>query len=116
MEKKEMVGIPINLGDYNSFVSEVFKLTRGESGSYVCIANVHMLIEAYNTEMFSSILNSASIITPDGKPLTWGLRLLYGIRQDRVAGMDLLPDLLRHASQEKLPIFFYGGTSEMLDK
>jgi N-acetylglucosaminyldiphosphoundecaprenol N-acetyl-beta-D-mannosaminyltransferase len=44
------------------------------------------------------------------------LKFLYGIKQDRVAGMDLLPDLLSAAEHKNISVAFYGGTEEMLDK
>lgn len=81
----------------------------------ICVANVHMFVEAHKNQDFLSIINAASMVTPDGKPLTWALRILYGIKQDRVAGMDLLPDLLHRMEQEHMAVFFYGGSQKMLD-
>ncbi len=83
---------------------------------YICVANVHMIVEAHNDPSFAKILQSANLVTPDGMPVTWAMKLLYGLKQDRVAGMDLLPDLLIRAADVHLPIFFYGGTLEMLDQ
>jgi N-acetylglucosaminyldiphosphoundecaprenol N-acetyl-beta-D-mannosaminyltransferase len=48
--------------------------------------------------------------------LTWALNRLYGIKQERVAGMDLLPDLLSLSSEHSIPIFFYGSTEEVLSQ
>jgi len=87
-----------------------------QKSSYTCIANVHMLVEAHKDASFSAVVNNADIVTPDGIPLTWGLKLLHGIKQDRVAGMDILPDLLKAAEEKAIPVYFYGGTDEMLDK
>lgn len=75
-----------------------------------------MLIEAYNDRNFARIVSNANIITPDGKPLAWALGILYGIKQVRVAGMDLFPDLLNAAAVHQLPVYFYGGTVSLLDK
>lgn len=75
-----------------------------------------MTIEAYWDPKFAQMVNAADLVTPDGMPLAKAMKLLYGIRQDRVAGMDLLPDLLKKAEEENLGVFFYGGTDEMLQK
>lgn len=75
-----------------------------------------MYIEAYRNSDFLEQINNADIVTPDGQPLVWMLKLLYGIKQDRVAGMDVLPDLLLRMEKENLPVYFYGGTQNMLDK
>ncbi len=75
-----------------------------------------MFVEAYLDESFCKIVKEADIITPDGKPLTWGMRLLYGIRQDRVAGSDILPDLLQQSEMQSLSVYFYGGSQKLLDE
>jgi N-acetylglucosaminyldiphosphoundecaprenol N-acetyl-beta-D-mannosaminyltransferase len=112
--KKSLISINIDTGTYKNFVNEVMDMSARES-SYTCIANVHMLVEAYGNASFARIVNDADIITPDGVPLTWGLKLLHGIKQDRVAGMDLLPDILKEAEKKSIPVYFYGGTDDCRD-
>jgi N-acetylglucosaminyldiphosphoundecaprenol N-acetyl-beta-D-mannosaminyltransferase len=116
MERKNIINFPITTGNYSSFVSHIVSLANQKESANVCVANVHMFIEAYKDENFKNIINDATVVTPDGKPLTWVLNYVYGIRQDRVAGMDLLPDLLQQMMLKKLPAFFYGGTPALLEK
>ncbi|MCF0062724.1 WecB/TagA/CpsF family glycosyltransferase [Dyadobacter chenwenxiniae] len=116
MKKVNLLGIGISVGRYDSFLEQLFQLAAIKESCFICVSNVHMLVEAYLDANFSKIVNSAKICTPDGMPLVWGLKLLYGIHQDRVAGMDILPDILRTAEQKSIPIFFYGGSPEMLAK
>jgi N-acetylglucosaminyldiphosphoundecaprenol N-acetyl-beta-D-mannosaminyltransferase len=111
--QKQLISININTGTYRNFVNELVEMSEKNS-TYTCIANVHMLVEAYSNASFASIINNADMITPDGIPLTWGLKLLHGVRQDRVAGMDLLPDLLKEAERKSIPVYFYGGPESML--
>jgi N-acetylglucosaminyldiphosphoundecaprenol N-acetyl-beta-D-mannosaminyltransferase len=115
MQKHTLLSINLSLGSYTDFVNEIICLANGgECSEYVCVANVHMLVETYKNREFAETVNSAVITTADGVPLIWGLKWLYGIKQERVAGMDLLPDLLHSASQQAIPVFFYGGTEETL--
>jgi N-acetylglucosaminyldiphosphoundecaprenol N-acetyl-beta-D-mannosaminyltransferase len=116
METKQLLSIKTNLGSYNSFIENLTRLAIARKSSYVCVANVHMLIEAYRDSSFALVVNNADIVTPDGKPITWALRWLYDIKQHRVAGMDVLPDLLFAAEKLKVPVAFYGGTESMLNK
>ena len=113
---QQTIGLDITLGSYPKLLERIVVLAKDNYSSNVCIANVHMLVEAHNNDAFRSDINKAEVITADGKPLTWALRLLYGIKQDRVAGMDLLPDLLKQAMVNKLPVYFYGGTESLLEK
>ncbi|PKK36154.1 glycosyltransferase [Siphonobacter sp. SORGH_AS_0500] len=112
----QLISIKISSGPYQSFIDKLVYMACNQIPAYCCVANVHMLVEAYNNEAFASIVNNADLVTPDGMPLTWGLKLVHGIQQDRVAGMDLLPDLLAEASKLQLPVYFYGGTQAMLDQ
>src|SRR5450755_1405535 len=116
MRSKKLLNVNYTLGPYRSFVDKMIELAHAKRSTYVCVSAVHMFIEAYKDESFAAILNKAEMVTPDGKPLTWALRFLYGIKKDRVAGMDLLPDLLSEAENQNLPVAFYGGTDNMLEK
>ena len=116
MQYKKVLGFNISIGRYNDYIHEIIVSAKQNISSYVCIANVHMFIEAYRNNSFSRVIEQADIVTPDGMPLVLALRFLQGVVQDRVAGMDLLPDLLKIAEKEKIKIFFYGGTELMLNK
>jgi N-acetylglucosaminyldiphosphoundecaprenol N-acetyl-beta-D-mannosaminyltransferase len=94
-------------------INLITSIAVSKKTSYVCVANVHMSIEGYKDKGYAEIVNQADIVTPDGMPLVWALRLLYGIKQERVAGMDLLPRLLEKAEQMQLGVYFYGGTPEL---
>jgi N-acetylglucosaminyldiphosphoundecaprenol N-acetyl-beta-D-mannosaminyltransferase len=116
MESIQLLTIKINLGTYSRFVDELIAKAQVKQSYYTCVANVHMVVEAHKSQSYAEIINNADLVTPDGEPLTWALRFLFGIKQPRVAGMDLLPDLLAAAEQKKIPVAFYGGTQNMLDK
>jgi N-acetylglucosaminyldiphosphoundecaprenol N-acetyl-beta-D-mannosaminyltransferase len=117
MKKHPIISIDLSLGLYTDFIDEIIRLAnKDERSEYICVASVHMMVETYKSKEFAKIVNNSIITTSDGLPLTWGLRWLYGIRQERVAGMDLLPDLLQAASQYQMPVFFYGTTEDVLSK
>ena len=115
MEKKRILDTWITTGSYSDFVDQVFHLAEGKKSSYVCFSNVHMLIEAHKDRAFNDIVSKSDMSTPDGVPLRIAMRLLYGVRQERIAGMDALPDLLQEAEKRKKKVFFYGGTQQVLD-
>jgi N-acetylglucosaminyldiphosphoundecaprenol N-acetyl-beta-D-mannosaminyltransferase len=117
MKKHTLLSIDLSLGSYSDFIDEIIRLANDdECSEYICVPAVHQLVEVYKDKEFAKVVNNAIMTTPDGMPLTWGLKWLHGIKQDRVAGMDLLPDVLRAASQHQIPVFFYGSTQEVLNK
>lgn len=114
--KQKLLSINTTVGNYDFFVRQLTKAALERTSSYTCVANVHMLVEAHKDPEFADVVNNADIVTPDGMPLAVSMKLIHGLRQDRVAGMDLLPDLLQVAIERKIPVYFYGGTPEMLDR
>ena len=116
MHRRNVIGISVDTGGYPSFVDRIIALGRERDSSYVCVANVHMVIEAHDDPRYAHIVNGANLVTPDGMPLVIALRLLYGIRQDRVAGMDLIGDIFKAAEKENLSVFFYGSELRVLDR
>jgi len=115
MTRKSLINFPLSTGSYCLFTDYIIQLTCQKKSSYVCVANVHMFIEAYKDPKFLQIISNADLVTPDGIPLLWGLRLLYSVKQSRVAGMDLLPDLLSRMEAQKIAAYFYGSTETILN-
>ena len=116
MEKKNLLGVGISMGVYDDFTGNIIELAREKKGGYICVANVHMIIEAYDDPEFAGVINNADIVTPDGKPISVMLKFLIGKKQERVAGMDLFPDLIRIAEKLNLSVFFYGSTDHSMSK
>ncbi len=115
MKTQSVLGSVITLGSYSSFLDRIIELGRQRIPSYVCFANVHMVVEASRDAYFKKVVNQATIVAPDGKPLSVFLKLFHGIKQDRVCGMDILPDLLKRAEVAGRSVYFYGGEQHCLD-
>lgn len=115
MKTQQVLGSAITLGSYTNFVDNIIQLATHKVPSYVCFANVHMVVEASRDASFRNVVNEATIVAPDGKPLSVFLRLFHDIKQDRVCGMDILPDLMKAAEAAGRSIYFYGGEQHVLD-
>lgn len=104
----------VNVTSYADAVNMVVDWSTNAESRYICIANVHVLMEAYDSADFRSVLNQADLVTPDGVPLVWMMRLKGQRTQQRVYGPTLMLRVLEAAAQEKIPVGFYGGTPEVL--
>jgi N-acetylglucosaminyldiphosphoundecaprenol N-acetyl-beta-D-mannosaminyltransferase len=113
---KKVVSLNIDLIDYKEAIDKIIVMGRNKRPGYACFANVHMAIEAYRDPKIADQVNSASFVFADGMPLVKSLKYLYGIKQDRIAGMDFMPDLIRESAISKLKIFFFGTTTDLLEK
>ncbi|MCI8845622.1 MAG: WecB/TagA/CpsF family glycosyltransferase [Lachnospiraceae bacterium] len=83
-------------------------------GEYVCVSNVHTTVMAYNDESYRKVQNNAAIAVPDGKPLSLICKLRGHKEARRVAGPDLMPEILRLSETEGYTHYFYGSTEKTL--
>ena len=101
--------------DNKMTVSIVMNFSRQNESRYLCFANVHMLMEAWDSNEFRSIVNDADLVTPDGMPLVWLMRMKGARRQERVYGPALMLNVLEAAAREGIPVGFLGGKPEVLE-
>jgi len=100
---------------FSETVNEISKLSQLKKGAYVCVANVHMTVEALKNPYFDPVLRNADLAVLAGMPLCWSFKLLHGFKPDRIAGRHLMHALIQDAVLNGRSIFFFGSTSEKLD-
>lgn len=106
---------PVTALGFEEQMFSILRWARARESRYVCVANVHMIMEAYWNREFALILEQADLVTPDGMPLVWILKLLGAVYQDRVAGMDILLSLCHLSSLSNVSVFFLGSHQAILD-
>jgi N-acetylglucosaminyldiphosphoundecaprenol N-acetyl-beta-D-mannosaminyltransferase len=109
-----ILGVRVDPTSYSAATAQIVAWAANHESRYVCIANVHMIMEAYDSPDFTGVVNSADLITPDGMPLVWTLRQLGHPDQERVYGPDLTLRLVEAAAKQNISVAFYGGTPETL--
>ncbi|HEX6846312.1 MAG TPA: WecB/TagA/CpsF family glycosyltransferase [Chitinophagaceae bacterium] len=114
VEKLKIVSLHVHHLCFNESLEQVTEFALQKRPSYVCFANVHMTIEAYNDRSFLEKVNSADLVLTDGKPVAIACKLLYHKNQDRICGMDFIPSILEKANEKKLSIFVYGSTTDVI--
>ena len=88
-------------------------LPRHES-RYICFANVHMVMESFDSAGFRKIVNNADLVAPDGMPLVWMMRWKGQRSQQRVYRPLLMLHVLEAAVQQIFRLGFTGGKPEVL--
>ena len=104
----------VHATSYEEAAQRVIAWSRSRQSCYVCAANVHMLMEAWDSPTFSEVVDDAVLVTPDGMPLVWGLRLLGFPEASRVYGPTLALHVCKAATDHQIPVGLYGGTEESL--
>lgn len=116
LDISELDGIKVGNMSFASQLSSIYESSKLKKYSYVCVANVHMMIEAIkNKEVYKALLSS-SFIVPDGMPLVWLLKRNKNKNCERVAGYDLVIELCKKSEQNNSSVMFFGSTYEILDE
>ena len=114
LEPRYVLGQRLDATDYADATARIVDwANRGES-RYVCLSNVHMVMQGWDDPIFRQIINAADLITTDGVPLVWALRLLGLKSAQRVYGPDLTWQVCEAAESVGVSIALYGGTPESL--
>ena len=110
-----LLGTRVDPMNYESATDLILRWARERQSRYVCVANVHMLMEAHDDPSFQDIVNGADYVTSDGMPLVWSLRMLGARDAERVYGPDLTPRVCAAAAREGIPVGFFGATPAVRD-
>ncbi len=111
----KILGASVHPTSYQAAVTQITSWAKMNESRYVCAANVHMIMEAYDLRSFMEVVNSADLVTPDGMPLVWMMRRLGAPSQERVYGPELMIKLIEASAQSSIPIGFYGSSSKVLE-
>lgn len=109
-----ILGVNIAVTNMKSVISYLTKNLEKLRGEYVCVSNVHTTVLAYNDRKYRNIQNNAAIAVPDGKPLSLVCRIRGYKGAQRVAGPDLMPEILSLSEKEGYTHYFYGSTEQTL--
>ena len=94
-------------------VDRIEEMITSRLPHYVATANVDFLALARRDEQLQRILLNAPLVLCDGTPLVWASRLFGNALPERVAGADVVPELIRLAAQKNYRLFFLGATEEV---
>lgn len=114
--KASVLGVEVSVIDYDAAVARIIEAAKSKRPLGVTALAVHGVMTGALDASQRFRLNALDVVTPDGQPVRWALRLLYncGLRE-RVYGPDLMLTVCEAAEREGLSIYCYGSRTEVLD-
>lgn len=109
-----ILGMNVDVVSVDDAVAQITKWAKHSESRYVCVANVHMCMEAFDDPNYQAIVNDADLTVADGRPLFWAQRLLGCAGAQQVRGVDLTMAACLAAEKTGMPIGLYGATPECL--
>ena len=115
-ERVEILGVNVDAVTMAQAVEHVIKLIGEKNPSIVATANAEMLLRATHDDELKNILNAASLVVPDGAGTVWAARHLGKEMPERVAGFDLVQELMKIAPAQDIKFFLFGSAPGIADK
>jgi len=116
LTSRSVIGTRIDATSYQDAITRIVAWAAASESRYVCFANVHVVMQAHDDSSFRSVVADADLVTPDGIPIVWALRLLRVPQATQCCGPELMPMLFSAAASRGINIGFYGGSDETLDR
>ena len=115
-ERVEILGVQVDAVTMAQSVERVAKLIAAGNPSMVATANAEMLLRATHDDELKTILNAASLVVPDGAGTVWAANYLGKRMPERVAGADLVLELMKVAPSKSWKFFLFGSAPGIADK
>lgn len=78
------------------------------------VINAAKVVNAQKDEQLKESIVSCDIINADGQAIVWASRFLNRPLPERVAGIDLMQELVKLSAEKKYRIFFLGAKEEVV--
>ncbi|NJP05528.1 MAG: WecB/TagA/CpsF family glycosyltransferase [Chloroflexaceae bacterium] len=116
VSRVNILGVGVSAIGMNDALRVIDQWILARTCHYVCVTNVHVVMECQRDEHLRRMHNSAGLVTPDGVPLVW-LCWGHGFRHvERVYGPDLMLALCAHGQSRNYRHYFYGGAAGVAEQ
>jgi N-acetylglucosaminyldiphosphoundecaprenol N-acetyl-beta-D-mannosaminyltransferase len=115
-QRHNILGVYVSATNLESSITAIDDWMSRKEPHYVCVTSVHGIIESQTDKNLRQIHNQAGLVTPDGMPLVWLIRLNGFQNVERVYGPDLMLALCKHSIHKGYRHFFYGGEPGIPEK
>ncbi|AJQ27601.1 MULTISPECIES: WecB/TagA/CpsF family glycosyltransferase [Pelosinus] len=111
-----VLNVMIDVVTMKEAVEAVKQFILQKKSHLVVTPNPEIIMMANKDEQLARIINNADLVVPDGAGVVWAARYQGDAMPERVAGYDLVQNLLIEAMSEKYKIYLFGGAPGIAEK
>lgn len=90
-------------------------ISKGEQLHHV-VVNAGKIVAMQTDLQLRESVNESDLINADGQAVVWASKILGKPLKERVAGIDLMVNLVELAAQKNYKVFFFGAKEEVVKK
>jgi N-acetylglucosaminyldiphosphoundecaprenol N-acetyl-beta-D-mannosaminyltransferase len=114
--KANVLGIGIDAVNMEQSLIRIEQNLRERRKGYVCLVGVHGVMEAQRDPKLAKVFAGAALAAPDGMPTVWVGRHQGHANMERVAGPDLMLEVISREQFRGFTHFLCGGKDGVADK
>jgi len=114
--KVDFVGIPLDNLSMSETVDRINNSITCKKQIHHCVINAGKVVKMQNDKKLYESVISSDIINADGMSIVWAAKLFGFKIKERVAGIDLMENLVELAHKKKYICFFLGAKEKVVKK
>src|SRR5688572_28622154 len=114
--KLELFGLRVDNLTMEETLARIDEFIASRKVHHHVVINVDKIVKAHGNPYLRDIINACDLVNVDGQPVVWAARVLGKPLKERVAGVDLMQRLIRHASTKGYRLYFLGAKEEVVSE
>ena len=114
--KVKILNVLFNHITKNALVKKLVERVSSNQKTFLVTANPEIIMYANTDKDYFPILNNADYTIPDGIGVIIASKMIGNPLSERIAGYDLLVELLKVGNEEGWSAYFLGAKKEVVDK
>ena len=115
-DRAEVLGCSIDRVDMSEAAERCDRFVRTRAGAQHMAVNAAKIVAMRHDEALHSLIDDCELVTADGQAVVWASRLLGDPLPTRVAGIDLMWELLALAERRRYRVYLLGARAETLQR
>lgn len=115
-EVRELFGIPIDALTMPQMLDRVAAAISGRKRLLIGVVNAAKVVNMHRDQGLRQSVLDADVVVADGIGVVWASRILGAALPERVAGIDLMMEMLRRGNEEKWAVYCLGAAQDVLDR
>lgn len=109
-----LYGVPFSKMNMKETVDYLTQAIESRNSHRVVTGNPIMLMVGLDNPSFHRTLATADLVVPDGAGVVWAARKVKQPVQERVAGFDLMHELLREGERHQWSVYLLGASADII--
>lgn len=116
MKRIDFFGVKLDIITMKETLEKISNFIENRKIVQHVVVNVAKLVYAQKDEQLREIINSCPLINVDGSGIILGAKWLGVNIPERVAGIDLMENLIEYSAQKGYKPYFFGAKEEIVSK